>query len=222
MDWARAIERNSEALKAIVTALFAMLGSATSARIPRNLHASVLRLLRPAESAVRRLIVIAARGLVVKSAPSRPMPRTPIKRSGRRRLAFRLFDARKRFQPFDRKPGPRVVPRVWTIGHDPTVAALWASWQSAAPKPPDDGQVDGSRLSLRLEALKLALDDLPRQARRLVRARAKREKMPSLKLKAPMRPGRPPGYRKKPVHEVDHVLAECHALAWDVLAPDTS
>ena len=29
---------------------------------------------RPAESAVRRLIVIAARGLVVKLAPSRPMP----------------------------------------------------------------------------------------------------------------------------------------------------
>jgi hypothetical protein len=37
-----------------------------------------------------------------------------------------------------------------------------------------------------------------------------------------MRPSRPPGYRKKPVHEVDHVLAECHWLARDVEAHDTS
>jgi hypothetical protein len=57
MDWARAIERNSEALKAIVAALFAMLGLAgevTVARIPQPLHRAVLRVLRPAESAMRR------------------------------------------------------------------------------------------------------------------------------------------------------------------------
>ncbi len=84
MDWARAIERNSEALKGIVEALFAMLGlagSATVSRIPQPLHSAVLRVLRPAESALRRLVVIAARGLVVKLAPSRPMPAGPI--SGR-------------------------------------------------------------------------------------------------------------------------------------------
>ena len=76
MDWDLAIERNSEALKGIVAALFAMLGldGTTVSRIPHPLHRAVLRVLRPAESAVRRLIVIAARGLVVKLAPSRPMP----------------------------------------------------------------------------------------------------------------------------------------------------
>ena len=71
MDWDLAIKRNSEALKGIVAALFAMLGlagEATVARIPQSLHSAVLRVLRPAESAVRRLIVIAARGLVVKLA----------------------------------------------------------------------------------------------------------------------------------------------------------
>ena len=65
MDWARAIERNSEALVGIVEALFTMLGlvgSATVSRIPQPLHNAVLRVLRPAESAMRRLIVIAARG----------------------------------------------------------------------------------------------------------------------------------------------------------------
>ena len=69
MDWAWAIERNSEALKGIIVVLFTMLGLAgtdTAARLPRSLHSAVLRVLRPAESAVRRLIVIAARGLVVK------------------------------------------------------------------------------------------------------------------------------------------------------------
>lgn len=68
MNWAGAIERNSEALKAIVAALLAMLGSVTEARIPRDLHSSVLRVLRPAEAAMRRLIVTAARGVVVKPA----------------------------------------------------------------------------------------------------------------------------------------------------------
>ncbi|MGB9142249.1 MAG: hypothetical protein WCB71_08630, partial [Aestuariivirga sp.] len=77
MDWARAIERNSEALNRIITVLFAMLGlvgDAAVGRIPPSLHSAVLRVLRPAESAVRRLIVVAARGVVVKLAPSRPMP----------------------------------------------------------------------------------------------------------------------------------------------------
>ena len=63
MDWARAIERNSKALKGIIAELFAMLGlagEATVARLPRSVHSAVLRLLQPAESAVRRLIVIAS------------------------------------------------------------------------------------------------------------------------------------------------------------------
>jgi hypothetical protein len=37
-----------------------------------------------------------------------------------------------------------------------------------------------------------------------------------------MRPGRPPGYRKKSKREVHLVLDECHALAWDALKEDTS
>ena len=66
MDWDAAIKRNSEALKGIIAALFAMLGLEGEAGLGgfRNpLYRAVLRVLRPAESAVRRLIVIAARGL---------------------------------------------------------------------------------------------------------------------------------------------------------------
>ena len=89
MDWDLAIKRNSEALKGIVADLFAMLelaGLATVARLPRSLHSAVLRVLRPAESAVRRLIVIAARGLVVKLAPSRPI-HVPSRQSPRPRAS---------------------------------------------------------------------------------------------------------------------------------------
>jgi hypothetical protein len=224
MDWARVIERNSRVLKAIVAALFAMLGSAAVARIPRDLHRAVLRVLNPAEAATRRLIVIAARCVVVNPARPRAKPQAPIKRGkGKRPPAFRLFDPRKRFPSFDRQPGRHPAPRVWSAGPaDPTVAALWARQRSLAPKPPDDGLIDGSRLHRRLEALKLALADVPRQARRLVRARARRAKVARLQLQSVMGPGRPPGYRKRPLHEVDHVLAECHWPARDVEAHDTS
>jgi hypothetical protein len=112
MDWDRAIERNSEALKTIVTALVAMLGDATVERLPRELHRAVLSILRPAESALRRLIVIAARGLVAKPAPARPMPKGLIIRSGGNRLSFQLFDRRKRFASRRHRSGPPALPRI--------------------------------------------------------------------------------------------------------------
>ncbi|MDO8352007.1 MAG: hypothetical protein Q7T14_00975 [Aestuariivirga sp.] len=229
MDWDLAIKRNSEALKGIVAAIFAMLGlagEATVGRIPQPLHRAVLRVLMPAESAVRRLVVIAARGLVVKLVPSRPMPKGHIiRKGGTPRSSFQLFDPRKNFpelRPHGRRPA-RNPPRIHFFGPDPRVVALWPSPQPAAdPVPPPDGLVNSERLTRRLQALKLALDDLPRQARRLARWRVRRENIPNPKFKSPLRPGRPPGHRKKPVHEVDEVLIECHALAWDALKPDTS
>ena len=229
MDWAGAIELNREALKGIIEGLFAMLGlseTERAARIPPRLHRAVLRVLRPAESAVRRLIVIAARGLVVKPAPSRPMPAGPIGKGGGSRLpSFQLFDPRKRFAELrqHRVKYTRNPPRIHIFGSDPTVAALWPAPRPVVdPPPPPDGLVNAMRLSRRLQALKLALDDLPRQARRLARWRLRRENIPSLKFRSPLRPGRPPGYRRKATHEVDEVLIECHGLAWDALKPDTS
>ena len=105
------------------------------------------------------------------------------------------------------------------------MASLWAMRRPMAiadAPPPSDGLVNSERLSRRLQALKLALEDLPRQARRLARWRVRRENMPSPKFRSPLRPGRPPGYRRKPVHLVDEVLAECHGLAFDAMKPDTS
>jgi hypothetical protein len=227
MDWARAIKRNSEALKGIVEALFAMLGlSGTDivARIPQPLHRAVLRLLRPAESAVRRLVVIAARGLVVKLATSRPIPAGPIiGKGGHSRPSFQLFDPRKNFAGPRRRAFTRNPPRIHIFASDPRVAALWAVRPPVAdPAPPPDGLVNAARLTRRLQALKLALEDLPRQARRLARWRLRRENAKTPKFRSPLRPGHPPGYRRKPVHEVDEVLTECHGLACDAMKLDTS
>ena len=226
-DWAGAVELNREALKGILAALFALLGEATVSRIPKPLHRAVLLVLRPAESAVRRLIVVAARGLVVKVGPSRPMPKGQKigKGSGLSRPAFKLCDKRIFFPELD---NPRVKyakypPRILFLGPDSRVDDLWPRpVAKPLPPPPPDGLVSAVRMARRLQALKLALDDLPRQARRMARWRARREAMKTPKFKSPLRPGRAPGHRKKPTHEVYDVLTECHWLAWEAMKPDTS
>ncbi len=229
MDWDLAIKRNCKALKGIIDVLFALLGldgTDAASRIPRSLHSAVLGVLRPAESALRRLIVIAARNVVVKLAPSRPMPAGKvIGKGGRSRLSsqFQLFDPRKRFARLRHRKIMRVAPRIHFFGPDPRVAAMWPAPRPVVdPPPPPDGLVNAERLTRRLQALKSALDDLPRQARRLARWQQRRKASPSHKFLSPLRPGHPPGYRRKPIHEVDEVLIECDGLAWDALKPDTS
>ena len=227
MDWDLAIKRNSEALKCIVEALFAMLGivgETTVSRIPPPLHRAVLRILRPAESAMRRLIIIAARGVVVKLPPSRATPKGQIigKGGGSRLPAFQLCDTRKDFPELrhHRVKYAKNPPRILFFGEDSRVDSLWPSPQPVAnpAPPPSDGLVNAARLSRRLHALKSALDDLPRQARWRVR----REAAKAPRFRSPLRPGPPPGHRKRQIHEVDKILADCHWLAWDAMKPDTS
>ena len=88
--------------------------------------------------------------------------------------------------------------------------------------PPSDGLASAASLTRRLQALKSALEDLPRQAKRLARWRQRRQAAPDLKFLSPLRTGHPPGYRRKPIHEVDEVLIECDDLAWEAMKPDTS
>jgi hypothetical protein len=228
MDWDLVIKRKSEALNAVVAGLFAMLelsGEATVSRLPRAVYFAVLRVLRPAESAVRRLIVIAARGLVVKVAPSRPMPKghTITKSGGSRLPAFRLCDPRKDF-PELREPRVKYAkhpPRILFLGPDSRIDDLWAR-PVAVPPPPSDGMISATRLNRRLQAIKAALDDLPRQAKRLARWRQRREAMPSPKFRSPLRPGPPPGRCKRHIHPIDDILADCHWLAWDAMKTDSS
>ena len=228
MDWDLAIKRNSEVLRGIVETLFALLGldgTDAASRIPRSLHSAVLGVLQPAESAVRRLIVIAARNVVVKLAPSRPMPAGKVirKGGGNSTPAFQLCDPRKRFKPVRAMKFTRIVPRIHFFGPDPRVAALFPAPRPVVElPPPPDGLVNATRLHRRLQALKSALEDLPRQAKRLVRWQERRKASPWPKSTLPLRPGHPPGYRRKPIHEVDELLTECDDLAWEAMKPDTS
>jgi hypothetical protein len=213
-DWSGAIQRNSEPLRAIIAALFAMLGVGP---LSTAVHRAILSVLRPAESAVRRLIIVAARGLVVELPASRPMVKQPIRKGGTSRPSFKLFDTRKNFT----RSSHLVLPRILVFGCDPTVASIFAA-RRAAPRIVVRNQLNVERLTRRLNAVKAALDDLPRQAKRLVRWRLRREKLQNPKFTSPLRPGRPPGSRRKPIHEIDEILVECHGLARYAMELDTS
>jgi hypothetical protein len=126
---------------------------------------------------VRRLIVVAAQGLVVKPSPARPAP-AGLKMSGKGqgRVSFRLFDPRKRFdRPRRRTRGQRPEPRIHFFDFDPRIP-LFRRPAPAAPAPapePDNTTVGAASLCRRLAAIKAALEDLASQARRYARWRAR-------------------------------------------------
>ncbi|MEQ1522995.1 MAG: hypothetical protein ABL936_17135 [Aestuariivirga sp.] len=229
MDWDLAIKRNSEVLAGIVADLFFMLGlvgEATVTRISWPAYRAVLRILRPAESCLRRLIVVAARGLVVKPAASRAKPAGAVKpgKRGISRLSFQLFDPQTRIVLPRRRNPKRAGPRIHMFNADNQLVTIWPPPRPAtkpAPPPSADGLVSAARVILRLEVLEAALQDIPRHARRLVRWRMRQEKSENPSFKSPLRPGRPPGYRRRAVHQVDELLHECQWLAHRTAMADT-
>jgi hypothetical protein len=233
MGWDLAIKRNSEVLVEIVADLFAMLGlvalTDTVSRLPWPTYRAVLRILRPAESALRRLIVVAARSVVIAPAVAHPKPAGAVKpgKRGESRPSFQLFDPQTRIVlPRRRKP-LRAGPRIHMFNADNQLVTIWppprpATSPASRPPPSPDGLVSAARVIRRLEALEAALADLPRQARRLVRWRMRQEKSPDPSFKSPLRPGRPPGYRRRAVHQVDELLHECQWLAHRATMTDTN
>jgi hypothetical protein len=237
MDWNFAIERWRVPLIGHVLGLFAKIGLAegvTIERVSKPVYREVLSILRTAESAVRRLIIAAARDIVVEPKPKRPastgskVPRKSTaepKQKRKRRPLFRLFDPLKRFRRRFKKMRRGPEPRIHVFDEpDPRapIFRLLGMHPPSAPAPPpvpdadetvDDGTVDARHLIRRLLAITDALQDIPRQAMRLARwqARPVEERRPE--RWSPMRPGRPPGFRQRPIHEVDEILKECHWLA---------
>jgi hypothetical protein len=234
-DWDLAIKRNSEALVEIVADLFAMLGlvalTDTVSRLPWPTYRAVLRILRPAESALRRLIVVAARGLVVKPGSPRPRPAgAAVKRKtgGSPRVpSFQLFDPQARIVLPRRKMLKRAVPRIHMFNADGEFVTIGPPLRPAkAPAPARiksaDGLINAKRLIRRLEALEAALADIPRQALRLARWRVREAASENPSFKTPLRRGRPPGHRRRNTHQVDELLSECDWLALRAAMADTS
>ena len=212
MDWELAIRRNYEDLAKIVGMIFAAMGIAAGTSVetlPRRVYYAAQRILRPAESAMRRLIFLRMRRMTMPEQESRSGPKSQRKESrveyAERTPAFRLIDPRK---TFDERPRTlKSVPNIWTPG----VTERWKPEE----KPPlsDDDPIDTKRLFRRLSALQNALDDLPGQARRMARLMAKRANAPpGPGCVPPLRPGWPPGYRQRHVHPVDRVLSDCQSL----------
>ncbi|WP_442583448.1 hypothetical protein ACSBOB_16435 [Mesorhizobium sp. ASY16-5R] len=288
MDWNAAVDKNREALKRVLTMLVAMAGLGAGGQfpffrqegrsspevaraekrklspaltLPRHLHRAIAKLLRPAEAAVRRLIIVAARRLVITLPPARPRKPKPkpmepllrgfgiavtVSRDELRRIAAARRAAEIRAARPKKPSLPLFDPlRPWSVRPWP-VAADGASSGTGMPfrRLPADDPVDATRISLRLQALAAALDDLPGQAKRFARWRARKEAAAAkekLRQEAgiapfrrtgkavrarrvwPLKPGRPPGWRPKSTHEVQDVLEVVHGLAqWAMEKPDTS
>ena len=142
MDWTLAIEKNREALKRIVAMLVAMVAAANggsawgqltflpqadapsqnpalaekskpSPALPRHLHRFILRLLRPAEAATRRLIIIAAHGLVVELSPPPACRKAEAGPQSKQRLRHRCRDPARSAAAMGASAGPEaLVPSV--------------------------------------------------------------------------------------------------------------
>jgi hypothetical protein len=126
LDWALAIKRNRDQLHQITLALFALARMRVGASLftlPRSTLAAIMLVLRPAESAVRRLIVIAAHGLKLKPKSPRSFvilghspedPDLTMPSGAVPARAFKLFDPLKSFDPesiWDAQP-------TWESGFD--------------------------------------------------------------------------------------------------------
>ncbi len=124
-----------------------------------------------------------------------------------------------------RRNPKRAVPRIHLFNTDGEFITIGPPIRPAkAPARPKsaDGMVNAARVIRRLEALEAALADIPRQAKRLVRWRMREEKSENPSFKTPLRPGRPPGSRRRAVHLVDELLSECDWLAHRAAMADTS
>jgi hypothetical protein len=228
MDWQEIIEQKRQALLAIVAGLYAMIELAEGGmieRIKRPLRRMVLKLLRPAESAVRRLIVMAARDLKGKPRAARPAPKgLKIAGKGKGRQSFPLFDRRVRYDlGFGRRSRrPKAEPHIRRLDDNPF-------YRPTPPPPrepvaPPDDTINAMALCRRLAAALGALKDLPRQARRYARWRDKPFEERRPKLVSTLRPGPPPGLSRTSSHEVHEILRDCHWFAHlkPKPAPDTS
>ncbi len=219
------IDYQQKALQRMLAVLVVSIGGIDGGRIvvlPRYMRSKIFHFLRPAESALRRMIIVLAAALEQSgySAPKRTKraaPTKPIPKGQRDRIpSFPLIDPRKHFDWFGTKKKRKFAERA------PNIIAIGASnWRpepapEPKPEPTPDDPIDSARLWMRLLSFKEALEDLPKQAKRMMRLKARNPKRFARKM--PMRPGWPPGWRQDKRSEVDEILRDCHWLALRAMA----
>lgn len=227
MDWAGAAELNRVVLLRIVTALFTLARIAPGERpeldpaagsdvwmtaLPRYVYRMVMLILEPAEAAMRRLLIIAAKGYGLQMTP-RPSRAAPVIVAGdggfSRVPGFSMFDPMKTFEDHWRTElqGVERLP-----------------FPGQLPEPQRFSPVNAIALWHRINALHAVVTNLRKSAQRYARWKARQEFVyvsggKARRRSSLMRPGPAPGWRRKPVREIDAVLRECHMLARDVLSP---
>jgi hypothetical protein len=227
MDWNAAIEKNQEALKRILAALVAMAGLAggDSGTLPCHLHRAVLRLLRPAEAATRRLVIVAARGIAV--APLHHAPPAP----SRCRFSIRFSVGRavhvappaacrasrfpaspSGFPSRHHHPATRSTPHGLAAG-----SQHWPRHSTTCRHRPGVSRAGGARDAIIAQNRNRDAAAQTGETRHLPHRQARPCRL------WPLRPGCPPGWRRKPEHEVHEVLNNTHGLAfWALERRDTS
>ncbi len=253
MDWELVIERNGKALRRIVAVIAAIAEAGLRGQftffpgkgvevespapaeksklspaltLPRHLHRAVLRMIRPAEAATRRLVIVAAREMTITLPPLQPEPppaRSPAvvvrtlrvvptvqPRPRPTSLSLPLLDPLPRARPPREPSAVRTcgVPRILFPGvSEPRPIRPWQ-----APSP--DDPIDATRLALRLAALFRALSDLPAHARRFARWRARRDRALAARHRhrtTPIRANRPRG-----IARLDPRVADLSEVALDL------
>jgi hypothetical protein len=208
--------------------------------LPRRVHRAVYRLLRAAEAAVRRLIVVVGRDMVATEPVLPPLSQTsgPLVRqvkvnlglahapaAGTQAAAEPAAPRALAFPLLDPLPDPTRPPFLLRTSGVPRISVPgWTPLYPIAPRhePAPNDPIDAGHLRRRLEALSRALADLPRQALRLARWRARCEalrKARRLHRVAPLRPGRAYGIHRpgspRPEHPIDDILRDLHYFAWE-------
>jgi hypothetical protein len=207
MDWPLAIDKNREKLLRIVIALMASLGlvdGGSLTTLPRLIYRKALMILQPAEAAVRRLIIMAAYELDLRKVKLRP----------RGEASATQLDFIWAIDCAQRLPSFSLIDPLKSFDYEPPDYASFG--QAFFIDQGASSRIPAEPLGRRLLALKYALDSIQKQARRLSRwyqARNEALKQKRPHRLSPMRPGFPLGYRRKPIHEIEDVLLDCHSLA---------
>jgi len=226
----RLAELEHRSLQRILGDLWIMSGLGRRQTILRSVHRAVMRLLRPAEAAARRLILVLAYRITVTLPPARAAAPKPdnsqpdtTRPDGVRPPVDLLPDEWRpdRWQPFVL---PEPFPRL------PNSDAPPRAFAGIVPARSDE--IDGSRLAHRIDALFHALDDIQAAAQRLARWQALRKRARERGVFCaiqPLRPGPPldlrgPAARRLKSHELFSILESAHQRAWWArnAPPDTS